>query len=161
MESTSYQLITNHILKKIIMKNSMLLLLLVFSAIGAFAQDLVKVEDNTATLIVEESNLIGHLNNFMAQVADLETDFTSVEILNSEGEYFLVSQGEKYRSTFALTPSDTGQGILKVAGLSCTTSCGAIPDVCMPNTTNNTCVPVCDSGTCVRTVSVDTNILDY
>ena len=139
-----------------------LILLMATATLRTAAQDLVRIQDNgTATLLVDSDKLLGHLNRFIAQVASVEADFTAVEVVRTEEGHALVATGKGYQTALALEKSQTGRGILRAAGLSCTTSCGATPGVCMPNTSDMTCVPVCHDGTCSRTVSADTNILSY
>jgi hypothetical protein len=136
-------------------------LLLFAAALPLQAQDLAQVEDGTATLLVDEVTLIGHLNVFMRVVVEVEANFTAVEIVSHGEGYVLIATGETYRIAWALEDSETGPGILRAGSLSCTTDCGAEPGVCMPNTSNMTCVPVCQTGDCSRTVSVDTDLFKY
>jgi hypothetical protein len=137
-------------------------MLLALPTLSLKAQDLVKVQGNgKAVWLVDSVQLIGHLNRFITLTASIKADFTSVEIVRSSDGYVIVARGKQYRTAVGLIPSETSPGTWRAAGLSCTTNCGAEPGVCMPKTSNMTCVPVCQTGSCDRTVSADTNILDY
>lgn len=131
-------------------------------ALSVSAQALVSLsEQGEATLLVSEATLLQHLSHYLVREAGLEADFTDLEIMQEAGQVTLLATGDRYRTALALEPSDSGAGIFRASGLSCTTDCGSEPDVCMPNTSNSTCVPACETGTCSRTVSVGTTLLDY
>lgn len=126
------------------------------------AQDLVAIgEDGQATFLVDEEALLGELNQFVRQNADLPVDFTEVEVVQGEdSSYVLLAKGQAYRTAIALEESKPGTKRLHAGKLSCTSSCGAHPGACMPDTGDMTCVPVCDSGTCSRTVSSENISID-
>ncbi len=140
----------------------LLTLLIGIISMRTVAQDLAQIQDNgTAVLLIDSEKLVGHLNRFVSQVASIEADFTAVEIIRIEDGHVLVATGETYQTALALENSASGPGVLRATGLSCTTGCGAEPGVCMPEKSTMTCVPTCQTGTCSRTVSVDTDVLTY
>jgi hypothetical protein len=106
--------------------------------------------------------LLKNYSKNLLELSGINGNFTDVSIVLSDGSYYLVFIGIKYKSSLRLTSTTTADNSTSLADegeggghVSCTTSdCASEPRGCVPSTVGLSCTPCANKGKCTKTVSL-------
>lgn len=101
-----------------------------------------KIENGRLVLTVDSKTICKALSENLAKISIVTETFTSVDLIKIDLNYFIVFNGNKWKTTFAVV-ADEGK-LMANMGVSCSTSdssCSNSPD----------CAPASDVGSCYCT----------
>ena len=115
-----------------------------------------KIENGNLILTVDANTICNSLSKNLARVSTVNEQFTKVDLVKIDSSYFIVFQGSKWTTTFAVVAND-GKLMANV-GVSCSTSdasCSNSPD-CAPSSNVGECVCTrcSNAATCTKTCTM-------
>ncbi len=116
------------------------------------------IENGNLVLTVDANTICQSLSKNLAKISNVTEQFTKVDIIKIESHYFIVFQGSKWRTTFAVVANE-GK-LMANMGVSCSTSdssCSNSPD-CAPSSNVGECVcsRCTNAATCTKTCTTET-----
>lgn len=123
------------------------------------------IKDGTVVLTINKNDALKRMSTNMKKYAGIDENYTDVYIVDFEGDYNLLFEGETYRSTFYVkavasrTTTSANASQILVAGprITCTTSdCSSEPTGCAVKYDNDDtglpyCSPCSNGGKCTKT----------
>lgn len=138
--------------KKLFLTATFLLLLFSFNS---YSQAIGKVENGQAVLTANQTELLQKWNAILENKSQIKADLTSLSIQQIDDKYYLVAQGEEYKSTLLLNAQSNGT--LQAGKITCTTKSCAHNDGCIPQGDHCTAC----TGDCSKSTSIDSFFDSY
>lgn len=155
---TSSKTYNMKIIKKFALALAILLSQFTTEAQTVNLREVGKIENGNLILTVDANTICQSLSKNLARVSTVNEQFTKVDLVKIDSSYFIVFQGSKWKTTFAVVAID-GKLMANV-GVSCSTSdtsCSNSPD-CAPSSNVGECVcsRCSNAATCTKTCTTET-----
>ena len=118
-----------------------------------------KIENNNLVLTRDAKTICKALSKNLAKVSNVKEKFTKVDLVEIDSRYFIVFQGGKWKTTFAVVANE-GK-LLANVGVSCSTTdtdCSNSPG-CAPSSNVGECLCTRCPGNATCTKTCTTEIL--
>ena len=87
----------------------------------------------------------------LRQTSELDAQLNRIELMEIDGDRYLIAKGEEYASVILLEVNNDGS--FKVAGVTCTSKgCSSSETECIPRSSGKSCTP-CKAEDCTKSVS--------
>ena len=109
--------------------------------------------DGKPVMIVDKEVLLKNWNANLEKYSGIIGEFTNIEIIEADGNYYLSASGKIYKSSTILELAKAGSNLLVATGITCTTRDCATIAGCLPNSRKTACSDCGYNGDCTKTVS--------
>ena len=117
-----------------------------------------KIEDGKLILTADAKTMCKSLSENLAKISNVTEQFTKVDLVEIDSRYFIVFQGSKWKTTFAVVANE-GK-LLANVGVSCSTSDTGCSNSTGCSPSNNVgeclCTRCPNDATCTKTCTTET-----